>query len=159
MLKVAVIMGSVNDWDIMKSACQILEDFQVPYITDVISAHRTPDKMVSFAKNAKQEGIGVIIAGAGAAAHVAGVVAGLTTIPVIGIPIKSAALNGIDSLLSIVQMPSGIPVASMAINNAKNGALFAISILALNDDALHEKLVAFRKKQTEQTLNHSDLVL
>lgn len=159
MLKVAVIMGSVNDWDIMKSACQILEDFQVPYITDVISAHRTPDKMVSFAKNAKQEGIGVIIAGAGAAAHVAGVVAGLTTIPVIGIPIKSAALNGIDSLLSIVQMPSGIPVASMAINNAKNGALFAISILALNDDALHEKLVAFRKKQTDQTLNHSDLVL
>lgn len=159
MLKVAVIMGSVNDWDIMKSACQILEDFQVPYITDVISAHRTPDKMVSFAKNAKQEGIGVIIAGAGAAAHVAGVVAGLTTVPVIGIPIKSAALNGIDSLLSIVQMPSGIPVASMAINNAKNGALFAISILALNDEALHEKLVAFRKKQTEQTLNYSDLVL
>lgn len=151
-MKVAVIMGSTSDYEIMSAAIKVLEDFGVEYEKRVISAHRTPDLMCEYAKSAKERGIGVIIAGAGGAAHVAGVVAGMTTVPVIGVPIQTKALGGMDSLLSIVQMPGGIPVATMAINGAKNAGLLAVEILALADDSLTEKLVEFRKEQTQKVL-------
>ena len=130
-MKVAIIMGSTSDLDIMSQAINVLEGFGVEVVKRVISAHRTPDLMCEFAKSAKANGIGAIIAGAGGAAHVAGVVAGMTTVPVIGVPIQTKALGGMDSLLSIVQMPAGIPVATMAINGSKNAGLFAAQILAL----------------------------
>ncbi len=152
-MKVAVIMGSSSDYDIMSQAIQVLEEFGVEYEKKVISAHRTPDLMCEYAKTAKERGIGAIIAGAGGAAHVAGVVAGMTTVPVIGVPIQTKALGGMDSLLSIVQMPGGIPVATMAINGAKNAGLFAVQILALNDEALSEKLEGYRKSQTQKVLD------
>ena len=152
-MKVAVIMGSTRDLEIMSQAINLLEEFGVEVVKRVISAHRTPDLMCGFAKSAKAEGIGVIIAGAGGAAHVAGVVAGMTTVPVIGIPIQTKALGGMDSLLSIVQMPPGVPVATMAINGAKNAALYAIQILALSDSQLSEKLEAFRAEQTQKVLD------
>ncbi len=145
-------MGSTSDYEIMSAAIKVLEDFGVEYEKRVISAHRTPDLMCEYAKSAKERGIGVIIAGAGGAAHVAGVVAGMTTVPVIGVPIQTKALGGMDSLLSIVQMPGGIPVATMAINGAKNAGLLAVEILALADDSLTEKLVEFRKEQTQKVL-------
>jgi 5-(carboxyamino)imidazole ribonucleotide mutase len=152
-MKVAIIMGSTSDYEIMSAAIKVLEDFGVEFEKRVISAHRTPDLMCEYAKTAKERGIGVIIAGAGGAAHVAGVVAGMTTVPVIGVPIQTKALGGMDSLLSIVQMPGGIPVATMAINGAKNAGLFAVQILALTDEALSEKLQQFRQAQTQQVLN------
>ena len=152
-MKVAVIMGSTSDLEIMSQAINLLEDFGVEVVKRVISAHRTPDLMCEFAKSAKGNGIGAIIAGAGGAAHVAGVVAGMTTVPVIGIPIQTKALGGMDSLLSIVQMPPGVPVATMAINGAKNAALYAVQILALTDEALAAKLDAFRKEQTQKVLD------
>ena len=152
-MKVAVIMGSTSDLEIMSQAINVLEGFGVEVVKRVISAHRTPDLMCEFAKSAKAEGIGAIIAGAGAAAHVAGVVAGMTTVPVIGVPIQTKALGGMDSLLSIVQMPAGIPVATMAINGAKNAGLFAAQILALTDDALAAKLDQFRQEQTQKVLD------
>ena len=151
-MKVAIIMGSTSDLEIMSQAINVLEGFGVEVVKRVISAHRTPDLMCEFAKSAKSEGIGVIIAGAGGAAHVAGVTAALTTVPVIGVPIKTSALGGLDSLLSIVQMPGGIPVSTTAINGAKNAALIAASIFALTDKALEERLLAFRKAQTEKVL-------
>lgn len=146
-------MGSTSDLEIMSQAINLLEEFGVEVVKRVISAHRTPDLMCEFAKSARAEGIGVIIAGAGGAAHVAGVVAGMTTVPVIGIPIQTKALGGMDSLLSIVQMPPGVPVATMAINGAKNAALYAIQILALADEALAGKLDDFRKAQTQKVLD------
>ena len=152
-MKVAVIMGSSSDYDIMSQAIQVLEEVGVEYEKKVISAHRTPDLMCEYAKTTKERGIGAIIAGAGGAAHVAGVVAGMTTVPVIGVPIQTKALGGMDSLLSIVQMPGGIPVATMAINGAKNAGLFAVQILALNDEALSEKLEGYRKSQTQKVLD------
>ena len=152
-MKVAVIMGSTSDLELMSQAINLLEDFGVEKVKRVISAHRTPDLMCEFAKTAKANGIGAIIAGAGGAAHVAGVVAGMTTVPVIGIPIQTKALGGMDSLLSIVQMPPGVPVATMAINGAKNAALYAVQILALTDEALAAKLDAFRKEQTQKVLD------
>ncbi len=152
-MKVAIIMGSTSDLDIMSQAINVLEGFGVEVVKKVISAHRTPDLMCDFAKSAKDNGIGVIIAGAGGAAHVAGVVAGMTTVPVIGVPIQTKALGGMDSLLSIVQMPAGIPVATMAINGAKNAGLFAAQILALTDPALSAKLDEFRKEQTQKVLD------
>ena len=145
-------MGSTSDYEIMSAAIKVLEDFGVEYEKRVISAHRTPDLMCEYAKSAKERGIGVIIAGAGGAAHVAGVVAGMTTVPVIGVPIQTKALGGMDSLLSIVQMPGGIPVATMAINGAKNAGLLAVEILALADDSLTEKLMEFRNEQTQKVL-------
>ena len=145
-------MGSTSDLDIMSQAINLLESFGVEVVKRVISAHRTPDLMCEFAKSAKADGIGVIIAGAGGAAHVAGVVAGMTTVPVIGVPIQTKALGGMDSLLSIVQMPPGVPVATMAINGAKNAALYAVQILALTDEALAAKLDAFRAEQTQKVL-------
>lgn len=151
-MKVAVIMGSTSDYEIMSAAISILEEFGVEYEKRVISAHRTPDLMCEYAKSAKERGIGVIIAGAGGAAHVAGVVAGMTTVPVIGVPIQTKALGGMDSLLSIVQMPGGIPVATMAINGARNAGLMAVEILALSDASLSGKLEEYRKAQTAKVL-------
>jgi len=152
-MKVAVIMGSASDYNVMSQAVETLEQFEIPYEKRIVSAHRTPDLLVDYAKTAKSRGIEVIIAGAGGAAHLPGMVASLTTLPVIGVPVKSKALKGLDSLLSIVQMPAGIPVATVAIDGAKNAALIAISILALHDENLAKALDDFRSKQTETVLN------
>ncbi len=150
---VGVVMGSISDYEVMKEACTILEEFNIPYEKKIVSAHRTPDLLVKYAKEAKERGIDVIIAGAGGAAHLPGMLAANTIVPVIGVPVKSRALNGLDSLLSIVQMPAGIPVLTVAINGAKNAALSAISILALNNKETAEKLEQFRNKQTNTVLN------
>jgi 5-(carboxyamino)imidazole ribonucleotide mutase len=146
---VAIIMGSDSDWPIMRAAAQMLADFGISYTANVISAHRTPDLMFSFAETAAQEGYQVIIAGAGGAAHLPGMVAAKTTLPVLGVPVPSKHLQGQDSLLSIVQMPKGIPVATFAIGEAgaANAGLFAASILANHDSVLSQKLVEFRIKQ------------
>ena len=152
-MKIAVIMGSSSDYDVMSQAVETLEQFGIPYEKRIVSAHRTPDLLVEYAKTAKSRGIEVIIAGAGGSAHLPGMVASMTTLPVIGVPVKSRALNGLDSLLSIVQMPAGVPVATVAIDGAKNAALIAISILALHDDNLAKALDNFRNKQTETVLN------
>ena len=145
-------MGSGSDWAVMSTACSTLEGFGVPYEKKVLSAHRTPDDFLQFMRGARERGVGVVIAGAGGAAHLPGMAAALTSLPVIGVPIKSAALNGLDSLLSIVQMPSGIPVATMAIDGAKNAALYAVSILALEDEQLAASLEEFREKQKDKVL-------
>ena len=145
-------MGSVSDWEVMSAAAETLETFGVAYEKRIVSAHRTPDLLAEFAKTAKSRGIEVIIAGAGGAAHLPGMVASMTTLPVVGVPVKSKALNGLDSLLSIVQMPAGVPVATVAINGAKNAALVAVSILALHDEALALALEDFRRRQTETVL-------
>ena len=152
MKKVAVIMGSDSDWPVVKAACEQLKAFGIPYEAHILSAHRTPAAAAEFAKNARKNGFGVLICAAGMAAHLAGAMAAGTTLPVIGIPISSAQLDGLDALLSTVQMPSGIPVATMAIGGAKNAALYAVSILALQDEALAEQLRAFRKEQAEKVL-------
>lgn len=145
-------MGSVSDWEVMSAAAETLETFGVAYEKRIVSAHRTPDLLAEYAKTAKSCGIEVIIAGAGGAAHLPGMVASMTTLPVVGVPVKSKALNGLDSLLSIVQMPAGVPVATVAINGAKNAALVAVSILALHDEALALALEDFRRRQTETVL-------
>ena len=144
--QVAVIMGSSSDWETMSHACDILEKFHVPYEKQVISAHRTPELMADFAHNARSRGIKVIIAGAGGAAHLPGMTAAQTTLPVIGVPVKSRALNGVDSLLSIVQMPGGIPAATTAIGNsgATNAGLLAVSILSTSNPDLAEALENYR---------------
>ena len=145
-------MGAVSDWEVMSAAAETLETFGVAYEKRIVSAHRTPDLLAEYAKTAKSRGIEVIIAGAGGAAHLPGMVASMTTLPVVGVPVKSKALNGLDSLLSIVQMPAGVPVATVAINGAKNAALVAVSILALHDEALALALEDFRRRQTETVL-------
>ena len=145
-------MGSTSDWGVMSAAVETLEQLGIEYEKRVISAHRTPRLMFEYATTARERGIGAIIAGAGGAAHVAGVTAGLTTVPVIGVPIKTSALGGLDSLLSIVQMPGGIPVSTTAINGAKNAALIAASIFALTDPELEARLIEYRKQQTETVL-------
>lgn len=152
---VAIIMGSDSDWPVMKNAAQMLADFGVAYEAKVVSAHRTPDLMFQFAETAADSGIQVIIAGAGGAAHLPGMVAAKTTLPVLGVPVPSKHLQGQDSLLSIVQMPKGIPVATFAIGDAgaANAGLFAVSILANHDADLASKLSEFRKKQTEKVHN------
>jgi 5-(carboxyamino)imidazole ribonucleotide mutase len=149
--KVAIVMGSQSDWETMQNGAAVLEKLGVAHECRIVSAHRTPDRLVSFAKGAAAEGIQVIIAGAGGAAHLPGMVAAMTHLPVLGVPVQSKALKGLDSLLSIVQMPGGIPVGTLAIGaaGATNAALLAASILALNDPALSERLVAWRKAQTE----------
>lgn len=152
MVRVGIIMGSTSDYEVMSEACKTLDEFSVEYEKKVVSAHRTPDLMYEYAHTAKERGIKVIIAGAGGAAHLPGMVAAMTTLPVIGVPVKSRALSGLDSLLSIVQMPGGVPVLTVAINGSKNAALSAISILATNDDILADKLEAFRKNQTDTVL-------
>jgi 5-(carboxyamino)imidazole ribonucleotide mutase len=153
--KVAIIMGSDSDWPTMQLAAQILKDFDVPYEAKVVSAHRTPDLMFEFAESASDKGIQVIIAGAGGAAHLPGMVAAKTTLPVLGVPVASKHLQGQDSLMSIVQMPKGIPVATFAIGEAGavNAGLFAVSILANSDSALAEKLKDFRAAQTAKVFN------
>ncbi len=149
--EIAIIMGSTSDWETMKYTADMLDNFDVSYESKVISAHRTPDRLYDFAKNAKKNGIKIIIAGAGGAAHLPGMASSMTTLPVLGVPVESAALKGMDSLLSIVQMPAGVPVGTLAIGKAgaTNAALLAASILALNDEKLAKKLAAWRAKQTK----------
>ena len=149
---VAIIMGSDSDWPVMKNAAQMLADFGVAYEAKVVSAHRTPDLMFQFAENAASDGYQIIIAGAGGAAHLPGMVAAKTTLPVLGVPVPSKHLQGQDSLLSIVQMPKGIPVATFAIGDAgaANAGLFAVSILANHDADLAKKLAEFRAKQSDK---------
>ncbi len=145
-------MGSVSDYEVMADAVAILEQLGIDFEKRVVSAHRTPDLLYEYAKTARERGLGVIIAGAGGAAHLPGMVAAMTTLPVVGVPVKSRALNGLDSLLSIVQMPAGVPVATTAINGAKNAALIAASILSLQDRELAARLEAFRARQTADVL-------
>ncbi len=149
-MKVAVIMGSTSDHEVMNKATQLLKEFGVEVAEKIVSAHRTPEYMYEFAKEARANGIDLIIAGAGGSAHLPGMVAALTPIPVIGVPIKSRNLNGWDSLLSIVQMPKGIPVATVAINGSENAALLAVSILAITNQELANKYDQYREKQTRE---------
>ncbi len=148
--KVAIVMGSQSDWPTMKAAAEVLGELEVPYEARIVSAHRTPDRMVAFAKGAEGEGFSVIIAGAGGAAHLPGMIASMTHLPVLGVPVQSKALSGVDSLHSIVQMPKGIPVATFAIGaaGAANAALFAVAMLATGNPALRARLDAFRARQT-----------
>ncbi|TGL76842.1 5-(carboxyamino)imidazole ribonucleotide mutase [Leptospira yasudae] len=153
--KVAIIMGSHSDWETMKEAELILKDFGVSVHKEIVSAHRSPELMLEFSKNAKQAGYSVIIAGAGGAAHLPGMVASMTTLPVLGVPVQSKALNGMDSLLSIVQMPGGVPVGTLAIGTAgaKNAGLLALRILSLQSAELSEKLEQYRIKIREEALS------
>ncbi|HVT11576.1 MAG TPA: 5-(carboxyamino)imidazole ribonucleotide mutase [Fimbriimonadaceae bacterium] len=146
---VGIIMGSKSDLETMRPAADTLAEFGIPYELQVVSAHRTPEKMFEYAKTARERGLRVIIAGAGGAAHLPGMVASLTTLPVVGVPVESKALKGVDSLYSIVQMPAGIPVATVAIGNARNAGLLAARILATFDDGLAGKLEEFRQKQRD----------
>ena len=154
--KIAIIMGSQSDWSVMKFAAKTLTEFSVAHETEIISAHRTPDRLAEFSKTAESRGIQVIIAGAGGAAHLPGMTAAYTCLPVLGVPIPSKALKGIDSLLSIVQMPKGIPVGTLAIGEAGaiNAALLAVSILALQDKALLKQIQTYREEQTSKVLYH-----
>ena len=147
-------MGSASDWETMRHCVELLDQMGVPNESHVLSAHRTPDATADFARKAADRGLRVIIAGAGGAAHLAGVIAAYTWLPVLGVPIQSKALHGLDSLLSIAQMPGGIPVGALAIGEAgaKNAGLLAVAILALSDETIRQKLEAFRKKQTESVL-------
>ncbi|MCA6213454.1 MAG: 5-(carboxyamino)imidazole ribonucleotide mutase [Thermococcaceae archaeon] len=146
MPKVGIIMGSDSDLPVMKEAAKVLEEFGVDYEITIVSAHRTPERMYEYAKTAKERGIEVIIAGAGGAAHLPGMTASITTLPVIGVPVQSRSLNGLDSLLSIVQMPAGVPVATVAINNAKNAALLTLRILSIKYPEIAEKLEKYREE-------------
>lgn len=149
--EIAIIMGSTSDWETMQHAAKTLDEFAISYEAKVISAHRTPDRLYDFAKNAQKNGVKIIIAGAGGAAHLPGMASSMTNLPVLGVPVESAALKGMDSLLSIVQMPAGVPVGTLAIGKAGavNAAILATSILALNDEKLAKKLAAWREKQTK----------
>ena len=151
-MKVAIIMGSDSDWPIVKPAADMLKEFGIEPVVEVASAHRTPGRVKEFVESADDKGISLFIAAAGAAAHLGGVIASYTTKPVIGIPINASPMNGLDALLATVQMPSGIPVATMAINGAKNAAIFAAQILALSDEALSARLDEFRRNQTQKVL-------
>lgn len=153
MQKVAVMMGSDSDLGIMKAAGEVLEEFGVEYCMRILSAHRTPDQTTAFAKAAAAEGFGVIIAGAGGAAHLAGVIASETTLPVIAVPILGGSLSGLDSLLSMVQMPSGVPVACVGVGAARNAGILAAQILSLSDTALREKMNAFKERMAQQVLD------
>lgn len=153
---VGILMGSDSDLPIMEKAAEVLKEMGVPFEMDISSAHRLPDKTAEYSKNARQRGIEVLIAGAGMAAHLAGAVAANTTLPVIGVPLKSGALNGVDALYSTVQMPPGIPVATVAIDGAKNAAYLACSILSIKYPAIAEKLEAFRKEMRESLIAKSE---
>jgi len=155
---VGIVMGSRSDWETMQHAAQKLDALGVPYEVKVVSAHRTPDVLFTYAEQAGQRGLRAIIAGAGGAAHLPGMIAAKTAVPVLGVPVQSKALNGMDSLLSIVQMPAGIPVATFAIGNAgaSNAALFAAAMLASDQPAIGEALDAFRARQTEDVMAHDD---
>ena len=151
-MKVGIVMGSISDWPVMKEAETILKEFGVEIDKRVLSAHRTPNELGAWVESASENGIAVFIAGAGGAAHLAGCVADLTTLPVIGVPVKSRSLEGLDSLLSMAQMPPGIPVATVGIDGARNAGLLAVEMLALGNADLAGKLVEFRKKQAEKIL-------
>lgn len=153
---VGVVMGSDSDWPTMKKATEVLDYFEVPYEKRVVSAHRTPDVMANYGKEAQTRGLQVIIAGAGGAAHLPGMLASHTTLPVIGVPIKTTALGGVDSLYSIVQMPNGIPVATVAIGKAKNAALLAVRMLGMNDAKLTEKLKAYHQQMAEESMKKTE---
>lgn len=155
---VGLIMGSKSDWETMQHAAEMLTELGVPFEKQVVSAHRTPDLLFQYAEQAETNGLQIIIAGAGGAAHLPGMVAAKTTLPVLGVPVESKAMKGMDSLLSIVQMPAGIPVGTLAIGNAgaKNAAILAASILALHDDKIKAKLKAFRDQQTKNVLDNPD---
>jgi len=153
MPKVAILMGSKNDWEYMKEAFEVLKSFGIEVEVKVASAHRTPEFVYEFAKNAKDKGIEIVIAGAGGAAHLPGVIASLTNLPVIGVPIPSKNLNGLDSLLSIVQMPSGVPVATVGIGNAKNAALLALRMLGIKYEEIYKKLDEYRDKMQKEVLS------
>lgn len=148
MIEVGVIMGSISDWETMQHTCAVLDDLQIAYEKDVISAHRTPDDMFTYAKSARGRGLKVIIAGAGGAAHLPGMVASQTTLPVVGVPVQTRALDGIDSLLSIVQMPAGVPTATMAIgeSGAANAGIFAAQILSVGNEQVASKLKQYREQ-------------
>ena len=156
-VKIGVVMGSDSDWDVMQHACKTLDEFGVPYESKIVSAHRTPDLLYQYAESAIDRGLEAIIAGAGGAAHLPGMLAAKTTLPLLGVPVNSRHLKGMDSLLSIVQMPAGIPVATFAIGQAgaRNAGLFAISILANSDAVLAQKLKDFRQAQTDEVLSRS----
>ena len=158
MNQVAVVMGSQSDWKTMSCACEMLNQFDISHLVEIISAHRTPDKLQDFAKNAREYGIKIIIAGAGGAAHLPGMIAAHTTLPVLGVPVQSKALNGIDSLLSIVQMPRGVAVGTLAIGNsgAANAGILAAQILAVNDKDIASKIDEFRSQQTAKVLSNSN---
>ena len=147
---VGVVMGSASDHPVMVDAVRILERFAVPHEVHVVSAHRTPEAMMEYGRTARERGLGVIIAGAGGAAHLPGMLASVTTVPVIGVPVELARLDGLDSLLSIVQMPKGVPVATVAINNATNAALLAVRILGVNDERIADELESYRHELNEQ---------
>ena len=149
---VGVVMGSDSDWPTMKEACQVLEQFDVPYEKEVVSVHRTPDVMAEYGSLARERGIKVIIAGAGGAAHLPGMLAAYTTLPVVGVPITTTALGGLDSLYSIVQMPNGVPVATVAIGKARNAGLLAVRMLSMNDSSLAEKLEDYHLKMADESI-------
>jgi 5-(carboxyamino)imidazole ribonucleotide mutase len=153
---VGIIMGSDSDLNVMHEAAMMMEELEIPYEITVVSAHRTPDRMYTYAKEASKRGIKVIIAGAGGAAHLPGMVASLTHLPVIGVPVKSSNMSGLDSLYSIVQMPPGVPVATMAINGAKNAGLLAGKIIALSNKEVEQKIVAFREFMSETVLEKAE---
>lgn len=155
---VGIIMGSKSDWPTMELTANVLDEFGVSYEVEVVSAHRTPDKMMKYAETAKQRGLSLIVAGAGGAAHLPGMVASKTSLPVLGVPIKSRALDGLDSLLSIAQMPGGVPVATFAVGEAgaKNAGLFAVSILALQNQRLMRAIEKYRADQTQSVLKSPD---
>jgi 5-(carboxyamino)imidazole ribonucleotide mutase len=150
--RVGVVMGSDSDLPVMKETAEILDQFEVKYELTVVSAHRTPDRLYNYAETAEKKGLDVIIAGAGGAAHLPGMVAALTTVPVIGVPVKTSKLSGLDSLYSIVQMPPGVPVATVAINGAKNAALLAVQILARSDEELNKKQKKYRQEMKAKVL-------
>lgn len=156
--KVAVIMGSDSDLPVVRKSVEVLKNFEVEFEVSVISAHRTPDRAAEYAKNAESSGFEVIIAAAGKAAHLPGVLAAFTTLPVIGIPIKSSTLDGLDSLLSIVQMPSGIPVATVAVDGAENAGLLAVQILSVKYDFLREKLKAYKEKMCQDVMKKDEKI-
>ena len=147
---VGVVMGSDSDWPVMSDAAQLLRDFDVPFEVQVVSAHRTPEKMIAYGQSAHARGIRVIIAGAGGAAHLPGMLAAVTTLPVVGVPVPLGRLDGLDSLLSIVQMPAGVPVATVSIGGARNAGLIAVKVLAIADDSLRVKLLAYREMLAAQ---------
>ncbi|TDO94675.1 5-(carboxyamino)imidazole ribonucleotide mutase [Halanaerobium saccharolyticum] len=156
--EVGIIMGSDSDLPVMKEAAEILDQFEVEYELTVVSAHRTPDRLYNYAETAEEKGLDVIIAGAGGAAHLPGMVAAVTAVPVIGVPVKTSKLSGLDSLYSIVQMPPGVPVATVAINGAKNAALLAVQILARSDEKLNKKQKEYRREMKEKVLDTAEKV-
>ena len=155
---VGVIMGSDSDLPVMKAACEMLEKFKIEYECTIVSAHRTPDRLVGYARSARRRGLKVIVAGAGGAAHLPGMVAAMTPLPVVGVPVKTSALSGVDSLHSIVQMPRGVPVATVAIGNATNAGLLAARILSTSNDALADALETYAASQRDEVLGKAEVL-